>query len=71
MVIFTGIWIFSLSRYCFNKFSFFRHRYRTLIFLACLMLELGFKQHDPVRTMFTSFVKQLMKHGSVPKTQDH
>ncbi len=71
MVYFTGIWIFSLSRYCVNQFSFFRHRYRTLISSACLMLELGFKQHDLVRTMFTGLAKQLMKPGSVPHYAVH
>ena len=69
MVILKGIWHFSLSRYCFSQFSFFRHRYRTLISSACLMLELGFKQHDLVRTMFTGLATQFMKPGSVPHDQ--
>ena len=71
MVILKGIWIFSLSRYCFSQFSFFRHRYRTLISSACLMLELGFKQHDLVRTMFTGLATQLMRLGSVPNPNGH
>ena len=67
--IFTSLVCFCLNfqyLYCFSQFSFFRHRYRTLISSACLMLELGFKQHDLVRTMFTDLAKQLMKPGSVP-----